>query len=158
MNKKLISLALISMLGFSLLGCSNQKEKLQEEMNVALELLQEQNEEKAEKFYIVEDTNVIIEELQWETNKTKVAFDKHNSAFIIVWDMVIDLGIECNNKANSILIENGYENINVLYFVVDENDEIIAIIYDEEVYYDEVYKINNVSELEEKFGIDIHIK
>ena len=40
MNKKLISLALISMLGFSLLGCSNQKEKLQEEMNVALELLQ----------------------------------------------------------------------------------------------------------------------
>lgn len=158
MNKKIISLLSCGIMVLSMVGCGNSQEQLQEEINSSLELLKEENSEKSESFYSVENTNVIVEELKWETNKTKIAFDRHKTEFVAIWDIVIDLGIEENNKQRKLLTDNGFENIDILYVVVDENNEIIAIIYDEKVYYDEVYKINEVEELEEKFQIDINIK
>lgn len=158
MNKKIISLLSCGIMILGMVGCSNSQEQLQEEVNSSLELLKEENSEKSDKFYSVENTNVIIEEMKWETNKTKIAFNRNESTFTTIWDIVIDLGIEDNNKQRKLLMENGFEDVDILYFVADENNEIIAIIYDEKVYYDEVYKINEVEELEEKFQIDINIK
>lgn len=158
MDKKIISLLSCGIMILGMIGCSNSQEQLQEEINSSLELLKEENSEKSDKFYSVENTNVIVEEMIWETNKTEIAFNRNKTAFTTIWNIVIDLGIEDNNKQRKLLTDNGFENVDILYFIKDENDEIIAVIYDEKVYYDEVYKINEIEKLEEKFQIDIHIK
>ena len=157
MNKKLMSLILVGILGFGMIGCNNT-EKEEERLNSAMELLEQEMDKNLTLYTVEGSTKIILEETTMETNKSKLAFDKQKKEFCIVWDILIDCCVEDNDKMNEILVNNGYEDIVVLSYIIDEDGEIIAEMYNEKVYYDVINNINEIEELEEKFNLSIDIK
>lgn len=163
-NKKIVItsvllLALISVFGYKVHQERANKEKLAN----AIEYLNSTYNSKKDlvEFIAVEGrTDLIIQTFSMDDMyKDEMANDiVYSSYYEYYWEEILETDIELNDRMNDRLVEEDYEGITVISYIVDENDEVVAIVYDGVVYYDYLEEIDRHEKLENKFDIEIELE
>lgn len=168
-NKKIIIGIIISVVLVSVFGYRKHQKRIEEErLASAITLVDNEVDRFIDDLFLEENintytvegrTDLMIKQLSMVVDKEEVIYEaKYDESYEYAWDLIIKESKKNTDRMEMVLKSNDYDDIEVLTYIVDEDEDVVAVIYDGVVYYDMVKGIDRHKKLEKELRIDIDLE